>query len=343
MTSHNTTLYGVPRPKNKPIPLSSTSIYALSTELSLARSQLAQSVSSSKSLPARPRPSKTGKLFSAQNKGVSIRAAKDERDGGGKTTEELGDGSITQRDLGRSRRKMEVKAKIYERLKRGDACGVEKIESEGLVDFDRKWAENGEKEEEEEEEEEEDGGAGSVEYVDEFGRTRMGTKAEAEREKKRSDMAEKERNRPDRDGNIARPPPPEGIIYGNTIQTHAFQTPTFSRVPTATEIAAALPTEEDEEFEVETHYDASKEVRTKGVGFYQFSKDAKVRKLEMEELEKERQKTEKDRLEKIERRKRKREELERRKEEVRNKRRGHVGKSWLETQFGIPPDVSPPV
>ncbi|KAF8245251.1 hypothetical protein K440DRAFT_634748 [Wilcoxina mikolae CBS 423.85] len=132
----------------------------------------------------------------------------------------------------------------------------------------------------------------------------------------------------------SRPLPPVGIIYGNTIQTHAFQTPGFATLPEAADLTKAMPTEEEEDLATEAHYDASKEVRTKGVGFYQFSTDNKVRKTEMEELLRERERTEAERKEKAERRKRKREENEKRKEEVRAKRRGKVGGSWLEEQFG---------
>ena len=45
------------------------------------------------------------------------------------------------------------------------------------------------------------------------------------------------------------------------------------------------------------HYDASKEVRAKGAGFYQFSGDAETRKSQMEELKNAREETEKTRQE----------------------------------------------
>jgi hypothetical protein len=317
MTSNG--LYGTPRPKNKLIPLSSTSIHALSIELSLARSKLSKT---EKSAPARSRPSKTSELF--HNKGVSSRAAKDVRDGGGKTTAELGDGGVSERDWERSRKTMKAKAKLYEKLKRGDGDG------EGtLVDFDRKWAENGSAEEEEAEDDEDEE---LVEYEDEFGRTRTGKKSEAERESRKKEIAAAAEA--ERTADSSRPPPPKGIIYGNTIQTHAFQTPDFATLPKEADLTAAMPTEEEEDLMTEAHYDASKEVRTKGVGFFQFSTDNKVRRSEMEELLKERERTEAERKEKAERRKRKREEIEKRKEEVKAKRRGKVGGSWLEEQFG---------
>jgi hypothetical protein len=306
----STPLYGAPRPKNKPIPLSSTSIHALSTELALARSAAA---SKSSSTAARPRPTKLPRTL--HNAGVSSRAAKDVS-----TRPALDD--VPEHDLERSRKKLKQKARLYKELQRGD--GEEK--DEGLVDFTRKWAEEGDGEGESSSEEDE-GEEELVEYEDEFGRTRRGTKREAEREKRRreggSAMGAED---------SARPAPPSQVIYGNTIQTHAFQTPEFSTVPKAEELLAKLPEEKEED--VEAHYDASREVRTKGVGFYQFSKDSKVRREEMEELLKQREETEMRRREKEERRKRKREEIEKRKEEVKAKRRVKVGGSWLEDQFG---------
>jgi hypothetical protein len=307
MSTNPSSLYGAPRPKNKPIPLSSTSIHALSTELALARSAASKSSST-----ARPRPTKLPQKL--HNKGVSSRATKD------LTSRSLGE--VPERDLELSRKKLKQKARLYKELQRGD--GEEK--DEGLVDFTRKWAEEGgegDSSSEDEEEEREE----LVEYEDEFGRTRRGTRREAESEKRRREGATTMGA-----DDSARPTQPSQVIYGNTIQSHAFQTPEFSTVPKAAELAAKLPEEKEED--VEAHYDASGEVRTKGVGFYQFSKDSKVRKEEMEELLKQREETEMRRREKEERRKRKREEIEKRKEEVKAKRRVKVGGNWLENQFG---------
>jgi hypothetical protein len=328
MSNTNSSLYGAPRPKNKPITLSSTSIHALSTELSLVRSQL----SKTGKFAAASRPSNTKKLFS-HNRGVSSRNAKDLHDGAfGKSIRELG-GAITEHDLERSRKKLEIKAKLYGKMKRGEMGPGGKYEKDGLVDFDRKWAEEGSgDDDDDEDDQEQEQEQEMVEYEDEFGRTRMGSKAEVEREKRREEAAAAAAK--EISGDRSRPLPPSGIIYGNTIQTHAFETLEFSAIPKAADPTAALPTEEEEELENETHYDASKEVRTKGVGFYQFSKDARIRKEEMAQLEKEREKTERERVERTEKRKRKREELEKRREEIKNKKRGKIGGSWLEQEFG---------
>ncbi|KAI5788406.1 hypothetical protein EDC01DRAFT_659968 [Geopyxis carbonaria] len=326
-TISNPSLYGAPRPKSKGtkvIHLSSTSIHALSAELSHAR---AAASATSKSAPARTRPSKSTSSLFRPNKGVSARAAKDAAaaGGGATTSADLG-GNLDEHELARSRKKMRVKARLYDKLKRGEAEDGDV----GLVDFDRKWAERqaageGRLSDSDSDADDDDDGA-PVQYEDEFGRTRTGSKKEAAAAEKARVAAAQGRERPvpPEEG---RPDEPARVIYGNTIQAHAFQTPQFSTVPSSETLAAALPAlDEDAE---EAHYDASKEVRTKGVGFYAFSKDTAVRRGEMEALERERERTERERAEKEERRKRKREEIEKRKEAVREKRRGKVGEKWL--------------
>lgn len=323
-------LYGAPRPKSKStaISLSSTSIHALSTEISLARSRL-----SSKCAAGRSRPTKTKSLFANSNKNVFKRAAKDlvvgSNDGGGRTSEQLG-GGVSERDLARSKKKLKQKAKLYEAMKRGD---FNDDNGEGLVDFDRKWAEHPSDEESEngdganeEAEDDDDDGDQIVEYEDEFGRTRKGKKSHVEREKRREAAAKKAAEE-----EAARDAVPEGLIIGNTIQTGAFATANFSAVPTSSMLSEALPPEEEYQ---ETHYDASKEVRTKGVGFYQFSTDSKERAVEMEELTNERKRTAEDRKRAEEKKKRRREEVEARREEVKRRRRVKVGENWLEGFMG---------
>ncbi|KFY33125.1 hypothetical protein V494_07834, partial [Pseudogymnoascus sp. VKM F-4513 (FW-928)] len=90
--------------------------------------------------------------------------------------------------LARSRRRMEEKAKKYKAMKRGDFDGDE----EGLVEWDRKWAEAGEKGDDEDDADSElEEGTGTfadlekVEFEDEYGRLREGTKAERDRMQRR--------------------------------------------------------------------------------------------------------------------------------------------------------------
>lgn len=322
-------LYGAPRPKSKSndISLSSTSIHALSTEISLARSRLA---SKSKSAPGRARPSKTKSLFANSNKNVSKRAAKDladdDRSYGGKTSEQLG-GGISERDLARSKKRLKEKAKLYGAMKRGD---FNDDNGEGLVDFDRKWAEHPSDEESDKDDDgakEEDDGDEIVEYEDEFGRTRKAKKSHIEKEKRHEAAAKKALEEVQ-----ARDAVPEGLIIGNTIQTGAFATANFSAFPSSSMLSSALPIEEEED--LETHYDASKEVRTKGVGFYQFSTNTKERAIEMEELVNKRNHTAEERKIAEEKKKRRREAVEARREEVKRRRRMKVGGNWLEGFMG---------
>ena len=194
----------------------------------------------------------------------------------------------------RSKRKMEEKARLYAAMKRGD---VEDDAERFAVDFDRKWAEkygdgqSGEEDMSEEDEEEEAEGSGMVEYVDEFGRTRQGTRADAAR------AARQERGLADMSGDkfTARPSAPSGVIYGDTIQHQAFN----PDMPIAMQMEE-LAKKRDKSLTPppDMHFDASREVRQKGTGFFQFSEDAEERKKQMEGLERERIQTEKARSEK---------------------------------------------
>jgi hypothetical protein len=241
-------------------------------------------------------------------------------------------GDVDSEVLHRSKRKMEEKARLYAAMKRGDYVPGEG-EPEALIDFDRKWAEN-----------EALGGAGNeldtssddgpdsddgrdemVEYEDEYGRARRGTKAEAEK------MERKKRNKilgqQELDKMSARPAMPSQLIYGDTVQSLAFN-PDEPIVQQMEELAAkrdrsATPPEAK-------HYEADKEVRSKGVGFYAFSKDETVRKQEMEALERERAETERMRVEREERKAKRRQEVETRRKEIGEKRAKKQADSFLD-------------
>ena len=228
---------------------------------------------------------------------------------------------------------MEEKARLYAAMKRGDYVpsggDSSKDERLALVDFDRKWAEDeaagrptnydtssdsGESGDEE-----------MVEYEDEFGRLRQGTKAEAEREKRRrlrATRAEEETAELS-----ARPSMPQNLIYGDTVQTAAFN-PDEPIALQMEEMArkrdrSATPPEE-------THYDATKEVRSKGVGFYQFSGDREGRQRDMEGLEAERLETERKRGEREREKERRKAMLEERRRVVREKRGEKLAERFLE-------------
>jgi len=177
-------------------------------------------------------------------------------------------------------------------MKRGD---VEDEQERHMVDFDRKWAEKqdaGDASSASEDDDDEEGGSDQelIDYVDEFGRARKGTRAELARERYQREKAASGRD--DSDRFTARPNMPTNLIFGDTIQSHAFR-PDEDTSAAMEELAA----KRDKSLTPppEQHYDANWEIRTRGTGFFQFSGDAEERRKQMENLEREREKTEKKR------------------------------------------------
>ena len=316
-------LYGAPRPKRKPITTSTSHSFASSLNSLLA----AAPAKSSGITSARQRPSKSRKddIFSTHNKGAKKRAAADIA--GNDPTEQKHQsniGSVDHDTLHRSKRKMEEKARLYAAMKRGDYVapkrGVNDEESGALIDFDRKWAEDEATGKEANYDTTSDDGGDSeeeelVEYTDDFGRTRRGTRAEAAREIRRRRVAANAEH--ELEEMSARPAMPSGVIFGDAVQSAAFN-PDAQASAAMADIAAkrdrsATPPEE-------AHYDATKEVRSKGVGFYQFSRDKEGREKEMRELEKERQETVQMEQEREERKQKKTKELEERRRKIKEKR-----------------------
>ena len=79
-------------------------------------------------------------------------------------------------------------------------------------------------------------------------------------------------------------------------------------------------------------YDATKEVRNKGVAFYSFSTDHDIRSTQLKELEDEHSKAEEERRKQNEISKRRKEEIKRRREEIKEKRNEKlegIGEKWL--------------
>ncbi|EYE94686.1 CCDC174 family protein [Aspergillus ruber CBS 135680] len=340
----NNSLYGNPPQKHPQStnPQSSSSL-AFTSHLS---SLISQHQSSSTTGRARPSKSSKSDIFSVSNRGSQKRAAADLLDdNNGQQHKSVKDiGKVDEATLHRSKRRMEEKARLYEDLKKGDYLagdsddeddsvgGVDegrsggdvymarlrRKEKEGLVDFDRKWADEERKREDKYEEEEDgDDNASIISYEDDLGRTRHGTRAEAARvlAESQSQQEAAERWRPQR---------PTNLIYGEAIQTQAFN-PDANTASQMSYLAARRdrsPTPPEE-----THYDPEGEVRNRGTGFYAFSKDENVRKQQMEELMEARDETIKERDARRERRaERERLKDERRMkiEELRVKRRAEV-------------------
>ena len=230
---------------------------------------------------------------------------------------------------------MEEKARLYAAMKRGDYVppGGDKTRDEGsLVDFDRKWAENerrgeGNTYETSSDDDDEDGASDEelVDYEDEFGRQRRGTRAEAAREERRKNTQAHIAEEPDRFS--ARPSQPSQLIYGDTVQAAAFN-PDEPIAEQMEDLAkkrdrSVTPPEE-------VHYDANGEVRSKGVGFYGFSKDKETRKKEMEALERERAETERAKREREAKRDKRKKEIEERRRAIRAKRGEKQAEMFLE-------------
>ncbi|KAF2191427.1 hypothetical protein K469DRAFT_720435 [Zopfia rhizophila CBS 207.26] len=313
MASKDAHLYGQrPASRTQAKEISSASTLAFTSQLS---SLIASSSSPSKVTSSRARPKKED-IFTSHNKNVKKRALKDLEESDftqkhrGRTVEEKADDEQTWR---RTKRKMEEKARLYNAMKRGD---VEDLDDKYAVDFDRKWAEKQEKGEPDSDTSSDSDASEDeelIEYVDEFGRTRKGTRAEAAREehRKRTLAADE----PDRFA--ARRGAPEGIIYGDTIQTQAFNPD-----ETIAQQMAELAAKRDKELTPppDEHFDGRKEVRLKGTGYFQFSQDEEERQRQMANLEKERQETEKGREERKKRVEERRKEVQERKKMIQEKR-----------------------
>ncbi|KAI4143132.1 MAG: hypothetical protein L6R39_004689 [Caloplaca ligustica] len=332
MTSKQS-LYGAPRPSSglqRAKEISSSTSLAFSSQLS---SLLAQS-SSAPSTTGRTRPSKNREdIFKTHNKNTKKRALADiSSDGVRGHQQDIG--GIDAADLHRSKRKMEEKARLYASMKRGDYVPPSKstnnAEEHSLVDFDRKWAEDVEAGRNDPETSSDDGGGNEsdaqslVDYEDEFGRQRRGTRAEQDRELRRRNATAYAESQ--LQSFAARPAAPSNVIRGDTIQAAAFNPD-----HTISEQMEELARKRDKSLTPppETHYDASKEIRSKGVGFYAFSQDGGERKREMDELERQRVETERAKREQEERREKRKREIEERKRMVRKKREEKLADRFL--------------
>lgn len=252
---------------------------------------------------------------------------------------------------------MEEKARLYRAMQRGDYVptsdgGGTNRELDSLIDFDRKFADaassnprnpltgrggGGGADNSSSDDDyassspsEDDDVMETVEYEDSLGRTRLGTRSQARKQARRR-LAAAHASR-DLEAANARPGVrPENLIVGDTVQHGAFN-PDAGRERAMEELArrrdrSMTPPEE-------VRYDASAEVRSKGVGFYQFSRDKVGRERELGALGREREETERVRGEKGEgagesggreegageRRRRVREERRREIEEVRRRK-----------------------
>ncbi|KAH8161436.1 hypothetical protein CIB48_g6809 [Xylaria polymorpha] len=195
-------LYGQkPAKKKQKREITLSSSLAFTSQLSSLISASTTTSSSS----GRPRPSKTkDDIFSVKAKrkpGTKTKLNDDDDAGGNSSKIRLKHVHGTEeekQDFARARRKMEEKARLYAAMKRGDYVAKEN-EAAPLVDFDRKWAERHPEEaderysssggDDESSDDDNNDGREMVEYQDEFGRTRVGTRAEVQRQERRAARA----------------------------------------------------------------------------------------------------------------------------------------------------------
>lgn len=316
MSAKDAHLYGQkPKSRSKAKEISGSSSLSFSSTLSsLIKSS--SSTESNKPTAGRPRPQKED-IFKTHNKNVKKRALKDVEEldfaqkHRGRTTDEKDEDEQAWK---RTKRRMEEKARLYHALKRGD---VEDRDDKYGVDFDRKWAEQqttGQKPDgdssSDNDDDDDDAEEELVEYIDEFGRTRKGTRAAAA-------LASRRQHVQDADRFTARPVMPEQIIYGDTVQTNAFN-------PDATiaEQMAQLAAKRDKSLTPppDTHFDGRAEARQRGTGFFHFSKDEEERREQIARLEREREETDRVRRERKDVVERRREMVKEKRERLREKR-----------------------
>lgn len=259
----------------------------------------------------RARPSKNPKpdIFAKPNKGAQQRIAADSlnNDTGQVHKGSLAIGGVDAGTLAKSKRRMEEKTRLYNEMKKGshltgDSSDEEDLsrpedrlarlrrkEKEGLVDFDRKWAEAEEKREGKDgtgssDEASDNDNASIISYEDEFGRTRRGTRAEAAR----ADRTKKDESNERYTRERWQPSRPDNLIHGVTVQTEAFN----PEANIAAQMAHIAKRRDRSPTPEEQHYNADSEVRNRGVGFFNFSQDEEERKKQMEGLTKARTETE---------------------------------------------------
>ncbi|MCJ1403118.1 hypothetical protein MMC11_006341 [Xylographa trunciseda] len=346
MSTDPSSLYGAPRPTRAPKhEISSSTTLAFTSHLS---SLIAQTAKAPTSTSARARPSKARKddIFTAHNRNTKKRALADlATDAAAAAQTHNADiGAVDPSTLHRSKRKMEEKARLYAAMKRGDYVPPSTSASAGihderapLVDFDRKWAEQQDagtspghstssgSDDGAPSDADADDDAAAVEFEDEFGRLRRGTRGEAAREERRRRAAAYAHE--ELVSMAARPAAPQQIIYGDTVQSGAFN----PEAGVAAQMEAiARKRDRSATPPAAVHYDASKEVRTKGVGFYAFSGGKEAREREMEGLARERAETERRVRERGERKEGRRREVEERRRVVRERRERGLADRFLE-------------
>lgn len=321
-----------------------TSSLAFSNTLtSLLTQGTSNSSTKSSSTSGRIRPSKStkGDIFTAHNRNhrkcTAAAVSNDDPTHYAKQRHKISHevDNVDDSSLARSKRRMEEKAKLYASMKRGEYVppkGKEHLEESQLVDFDRKWAEKELESQTAGDDSDPDSDADSsvsaaeslMDYTDSLGRTRQLSRFVVQRLQQRDAAAS---HASEELANFAaRPQRPSNVIHGDTVQFAAFN-PDAAISTSMAELASKRDHSVTPPPEV--HYDASKEVRSKGVGFYQFSQDEEMRKKEFEALEKQREETERRKEEDEERKSKRRREEEERKRIIQKRREERLAERFL--------------
>jgi len=315
-------LYGQRPPKKQKRDTNLTSSLDFTAQLS----SLMSKGSSSQPSTGRARPSREPKDGIFRNK---AKAQQDDEERDNKLVIKHVAGTEDEaQERARAKRIMENKARLYAAMKRGDYVAKEN-EAAPLIDFDRKWADEVEGKDDDatssDDEGEEDDGRGDemVEHEDEFGRIRHVKRSEKERLERRAKrglLGAEELERMS-----ARPSAPSKLIHGDAVQSMAFN-------PEDADKMEALARKRDRSATPPElkHYDADWEIRTKGTGFYKFSKDEETRAKEMQNLEEERNQTEKLRKEREEQKEARRKEIEQRRKDMAARRAQKQADSFLD-------------
>ncbi|KAL6299858.1 hypothetical protein BKA93DRAFT_753106 [Sparassis latifolia] len=212
--------------------------------------------------------------WSKQNAGVQARAARDV---------ELE--AVSRRTYESARANLEHKAHVYEQLRKGKSAGLSDAQYDTqLVDFDQKAIDHYESDDDDVDESlivpkapENEADDPIVEYEDEFGRVRTARRSEVPREAlQRQDEVENN---------------DDPYVIHDPVNHFPIYEPDAERVARIAEELA------ESESAAAAHYDASKEVRATGAGFYQFAGDEETRERQMRELRAAREETERARQE----------------------------------------------
>ncbi|KAG8973871.1 hypothetical protein FRC05_008092 [Tulasnella sp. 425] len=255
--------------------VSASSFLDLKAELSKAEDEFKKAKASGSGGRAEPivggvkREGKKPSVWAQKNKGVADRAKRDM---------EVELEEVSRSTMESARAALEKKSKIYEKLQKGMTGGLNDKQYDSLlVDFDRKAEEDRFEAHSSDEDESltvprpaqgDDGDEDDpmVEYEDEFGRTRRVRRSEAPRG---VDILQEEDEEPEVD---------PYVIY-NPVGHFPTYEPTLEKQEA---IAAAFAEARKDPLQ---HYDASKEYRARGAGFYQFATgDEEARQKQMEEL-----------------------------------------------------------